>query len=171
MIKIDSNYSKDQCKQKLLHQMDTSFGAMLSRFTIVVGQINGDQIMMHKRTPNFTNSFGRAFYGHFYASGDKTVLEGRFKLYTPVKILLIFILLIYLLMLSLIIYGLVTSPNVTAELIIGIFVMIGFGVLGGCTYAFGRYKSYEEENYLIEIIESVLANNDKEESISSQGLH
>jgi len=162
-MKFVSELNIDECKRKFQSQMDSSFGAMLSRFTIVVGHINGDQIMMHKRTPYFTNSFGRAFYGRFYQSGDKTVLEGQFKLYTPVKFLLIFILLIYLLMLSLIIYGLVTSPNVTAELIIGIFIMIGFGVLGGCTYAFGRYKSYEEENYLMALIESVLVNDEKEE--------
>lgn len=162
-IKLVSEMSLDECRNKLLSHMDTSFGAMFSLESFVVGHIKEDRVFMHKRTPFYANSFGRAFYGHLFKSGDHTVLEGKFKLYTPVKLLLIIMILIYLLILSLMVYGMITSPSVTSELILGMFLVIGFGVLGGCLYAFGRYRSYVEENYLIELLEAVFVNGGKEE--------
>ncbi|HSN67135.1 MAG TPA: hypothetical protein VLS94_10885 [Fusibacter sp.] len=157
-IQIKSELSKVACKQKLLNHMDARFGAIWYSIGPIVGTIKGDDVVIQKRTAFFKNSFGRLFYGRIICENQKTILEGQFRLFTPVKCLMGVIIAVYLVMLSFLIYGLLVSTAQTEGLIWGFIGLFGMSLFAGVIYAFGRYKSRAEEAYLVEFLKAILAN-------------
>jgi hypothetical protein len=157
-IKIITELSKEACKSKLLNHMDTRLVAIWYSIGPIVGTIKGDDIVIQKRTAFFNNSFGRLFYGRIYCENQKTILEGQFRLFTPVKWLIGVILAVYIVMLSFLIYGLLVSTAQTEGLIWGILGLFGMSIFAGVIYAFGRKKSQAEEKYLVEFLHDILAN-------------
>lgn len=156
-IQIITELSKDACKRKLLEHMDTRLGAIWYSLGPIVGTIKGDDVVLQKRTAFFNNSFGRLFYGRIICENQKTILEGQFRLFTPVKCLMGVIITVYLVMLSFLIYGLLVSTAQTEGLFWGFLGLFGMSIFTGVIYAFGRYKSRAEETYLVEFLKAILA--------------
>ncbi len=157
-IKIITELSKEACKQKLLNHMDARLGAIWYSIGPIVGTIKGDDVVIQKRTAFYNNSFGRLFYGRIICENQKTILEGQFRLFTPVKWLIGVMIAVYLVMLSFLIYGLLVSTAQTEGLIWGFLGLFGMSIFAGVIYAFGRYKSRTEETYLVEFLKAILAN-------------
>lgn len=155
-IQITTALNKEACKEKLLNQVDMGWGASWYSIGPIVGTIKGDEIVLQKRTAFYVNSFGRFFYGRMSTKNHKTIIEGQFKLFTPVKWLLGVMSIVYLLMLSLLIYGAFSSPKLTNELIFGFLGMGGMLIFACGLYAFGRARSLSEEEYLLEFLRSIL---------------
>lgn len=158
-IKIITELSKEACKQKLLNHMDARLGAIWYSIGPIVGTIKGDDVVIQKRTAFFNNSFGRLFYGRLYSEHQKTILEGQFRLFTPVKCLMGVMIAVYLLMLSFLTYGVLVSTAQTEGLFWGFLGLFGMAIIAGVIYAFGRKKSRAEEAYLVEFLQDVLTNN------------
>ena len=155
-IQITTGLSREACKEKLLSHIDTGLGASWYSIGPIVGTIKGDNIVIQKRTAFFTNSFGRFFYGRMTSENHKTIIEGQFKLFTPIKWLLGITFIVYLVMFSMLIYGISISPALTEELIFGFLGMIGMFIFACAIYAFGRFRSLAEEEYLVELLRSIL---------------
>ena len=154
-IQIKSELSKVACKQKLLNHMDARFGAIWYSIGPIVGTIKGDDVVIQKRTAFYNNSFGRLFYGRLYSENQKTILEGQFRLFTPVKWFIGVVLAIYVVILSFFLYGVLVSTALTEGLFRGFFVLFGMSIFTGVIYAFGRYKSRVEEAYLVEFLNDI----------------
>lgn len=157
-IQIITELSKDACERKLLDHMDTDLGALWYSIGPIVGTIKDDNVVIQKRTAFFYNSFGRLFYGRIICENQKTILEGQFRLFKPVKWFMGVIIAMYLVILSFLIYGLLASTAQTEGLIWGFLGLFGMSIFTGVIYTFGRYKSLAEEAYLVEFLQDILTN-------------
>ena len=155
-IQIVTELNKDACKRKLIDHMDTRLGAIWYSIGPIVGTIKGDDVVIQKRTAFFNNSFGRLFYGRIICENQKTIVEGQFRLFTPVKWFMGIMIAVYLVILSFLIYGLLVSSAQTEGLIWGFLSLFGMSIFAGVIYAFGRNKSRAEEAYLVEFLQDIL---------------
>lgn len=161
MIRFESEEPMESCQERISAGIDDRFGAHLYSWGPLVGSVKDDHLLLNKRTYRRVNSFRRVFDGKFRREKGKTILEGRFRLYRFITVILALIALFHSFVLFVVMYGVAKGEPLGIPFFTFLSFWCLFTVLGVLLYFLGLYYSKKEEKELIEFLETLLKTNAK----------
>lgn len=162
IIKLKTNIEIEECKRRINNTIDSRPLSLLFSPIEVVGKVRAEKFWLHKRTINFRNPLTRIFYGSISKDSNGSVIEGSFKVFLFVKIIMV----VYFA--GLITLGGFLAVAIFSEMIqdnllitedglifslLAIILMLLFGVF---IFRYGAKLSEKEEKYLIMFLEDTL---------------